>query len=102
MVLEKYLTLPGGFELPIKLVTEVWNYNEEEICATESEFLDEQLKAFASGYLDTQMVAGKILSREETVVSENGVICLEGKYACHEMIGRVQEEEILKPDGKYD
>ena len=102
MILEESLTLPGGFVLPVTLVTEVWNYNDLSIETADQNQLEEQLKTFASAYLNGQMVAGRILSAEETVIPEEGVVILEGKYACHEMIGRVQKEEILKPDGKYD
>jgi len=102
MVLENRLTLPGGFVLPVTLVTEVWNYNEQSTATVDQDQLEQQLEEFASAYLNSQMIAGKILSAEETVMQEDSIIRLEGKYACHEMIGRVQKEEILKPDGKYD
>lgn len=102
MVLENCLTLPGGFVLPVTLITEVWSYNDESVTAVDPDQLEEQLKTFASAYLNSQMIAGRILSADETVIPEDGFVCLEGKYACHEMIGRVQKEEILKPDGKYD
>ena len=102
MVLENCLTLPGGFILPVTLVTEVWSYNDQSITAVDPNLLSEQLGEFASAYVNGQMIAGRILSVDETVATEDGIVSLEGKYACHEMIGRVQKEEILKPDGKYD
>ena len=102
MVLENCLTLPGGFILPVTLVTEVWSYNDQSITAVDPNLLSEQLGEFASAYVNAQMIAGRILSVDETVATEDGIVSLEGKYACHEMIGRVQKEEILKPDGKYD
>ena len=102
MVLENCLTLPGGFILPVTLVTEVWSYNDQSITAVDPNLLSVQLGEFASAYVNGQMIAGRILSVDETVATEDGIISLEGKYACHEMIGRVQKEEILKPDGKYD
>lgn len=102
MVSETCLTLPGGYSLPVTLVTEVWNYCDQTVSAVEPDQLAQHLQEFASGYLKGQMIAGRILQSEEAVVAENGLVVMEGKYACHEMIGRIQKEEILKPDGKYD
>ena len=99
---EKHLTLPGGFVLPVTLVTEVWTY----YACTEETLLPEdasmQLSEFAKSYLNSQMIAGQILSGQENVTGSDGAISLQGQYACHEMIGRVQKEEIMRPYGKSD
>ena len=102
MVFEEKLTLPGGFVLPVTLVTEIWKYYDHSNIVVAQDQLNQQLTEFASSYLDGLMIAGETLSAEETVFAENGFVSLEGKYTCHEMIGRAQKEEILKPDGKYD
>ena len=102
MVLEKCLTLPGGFVLPVTLVTEIWKYNDQTESITEVDQIEQQLSEFASGYLNGQMIAGQVLKADETITTEDGIVSMEGKYACHEMIDRVQKEEILKPNGKYD
>ena len=52
------------------------------------------LFGFAEAYLLQQMVAGRILEKEETVSLLDGVYLLEGEYVCTEMIGRVQREQI--------
>lgn len=94
---ENYITLPGGFVLPVAVVTEVWTYYD---CTEETALPEEQigqLSEFAADYLREQMVAGQILSASETVTTEDGALWLNGKYACREMIGRVQKEEIIRP-----
>lgn len=89
MYTEKYMTLPGSFHLPVILLVEDWLYYD----LTESETVDAEsiLLDFADRYLVSQMIAGQILYRSEAF---NGC-CLEGQYACLEMIGRVRYEENL-------
>lgn len=96
---ESYVTLPGGFQLPVILVTEVWTYYDYEETAGEEEYAAAALSEFAESYLTQRMIAGQILSRAETVSEADGVFCLEGNYACLEMIGQVRSEEIITPNG---
>ena len=96
------LTLPGGFELPLALVSETLIYND-----LSEEDLDEQsalkvLTDFASGYTHDQMIAGRIISAEEKMTCRNNVYQLTGDYACTEMIGRLQQEQIGAYNGKTD
>ncbi len=93
-----YLTLPGGFQLPVALVTEIWAEYTPELPAAQED-ASELLQEFAQEYLRRQMVAGTVLHRQESMTSAEGATILQGKYACTEMIGRVQNEEIIKPDG---
>ena len=93
---EKYLTLPGGFVLPVAIVTETWVYCHET-APTASDDTQSALSSFALRYLQTQMVAGAVLTRQEEFTNEDGVACLKGVYACYEMIGREHNEEIIKP-----
>ena len=74
-------------------VEEYWHYDN---ITKKSE------KQFAKSYLNSQMIAGQILSGQENVTGSDGAISLQGQYACHEMIGRVQKEEIMRPYGKSD
>ena len=97
-----YMTLPGGFTLPVALVTEVWNSYE---CRTE--FADEAraeriLYSFARTYLNQQMLAGRILQKEELISVKDSSFQLTGHYACLEMIGRERSEETLEHYGKTD
>lgn len=93
---EKCLTLPGGFVLPVAIVTETWVYCHET-APTAGDDIQSALSSFAQRYLQTQMVAGAVLTRQEEFTNEDGVACLKGVYACYEMIGREHNEEIIKP-----
>lgn len=96
MYSESYLTLPGGFQLPVTLVTEVWTeyeYADREVAGEDTAAM---LERFAQDYLSQQMVAGQILSGTQELASQEGVVILHGKYACREMIGQVRSEEIIR------
>ena len=96
---EYYITLPGGFVLPVAIVTEVWTACEESVLEISDEDAKIFLSDFAARYLPGQMVAGSILTAIETVSSEGELACLQGYYACTEMIAQVRNEEIVKPYG---
>ena len=89
MYTENYMTLPGAFRLPVILLVEEWIYYD----MTETETADAEgvLLDFADRYLASQMIAGQILHRSEAVDG----CCLEGQYACLEMIGQVRYEESI-------
>ncbi|MBQ8768622.1 MAG: sporulation protein YqfD [Oscillospiraceae bacterium] len=90
---ESYVTLPGGFQLPIIIVTEtIVCYDEAGVTLPEP-----SLSNFAQRYLQEQMVAGTVVSRLENGATEDGVYRFQGNYACTEMIGQVRSEETIKP-----
>lgn len=95
----KYLTLPGGFQLPVVLVTEYWSQSSSSnTTVKEAQVLSDT----ARRYLTSEMVAGQILDPQENVSVEDGILILRGQYACLEMIGQLREEEIVKPNGTND
>ena len=98
MYSESYVTLPGGFKLPIIIVTETVTYYEND----EVTLSKPSLSQFASRYLTQQMVAGTVDYRWEIDASDDQLYTLEGKYACTEMIGQVRSEEIIKPYEQHD
>ncbi len=100
MYAESYLTLPGGWRLPIYLITETYIVYETEEAAKDQDVLAQQLSTQAKAYLAERMIAGEILSCEESWDALDGALALSGSYSCREMIGRVQQEEIVTPDGK--
>ena len=91
---EYYITLPGGFALPIGIAV------EQSICASLSEgelsqeAAEAMLKDALTSYLKTQMIAGSIQSSREEFSQGEGCVTLAGEYVCTEMIGRVQREQI--------
>ena len=94
MYKELYMTLPGGFVLPVCLVEESWiPYNLTEV-QYESAEANAHLSNYAAAYLSEQMIAGQILHSEESFVERDAVYLTEGKYACLEMIGQERKEEI--------
>ena len=101
MYSEYVLTLPGGFELPMKLIKVRIGDSELENGIGASEDAS-QLSRFAEKYLKEQMVAGVIHSATERVEVAGDVIRLSGRYACTELIGRSQNEMIGEYHGKSD
>lgn len=102
MYVEDFITLPGGFQLPVSIVTETWIIYECVEMTQEEALLTEQVSSFARSQLKQSMIAGEILTASEKTQMEDACYRLEGQYACREMIGRVQEEEIITPYGKND
>lgn len=88
-----YLTLPGGYQLPIALCREQWyDYDVETISLTDAEI---RLSDFAAHYLPQQMVGGSIGSTKELFFVEDGYTVLHGSYGCYEMIAITRSEEQL-------
>lgn len=100
MYKEYYMTLPGGFQLPIALAVEVrTEYVTESQTASGDEWAA-MLSAFGQRYLKNRMVAGNVVMPQETFRTEDGVFLLEGSYICTEMIGRVRQEQIGEYNGE--
>lgn len=94
---ENFLTLPGGLQLPLAIVTEVWvSYPPSSVSVSVDE-ASSKLTDLAREHLQQTMIAGRILSQNEAVSREDGVLKLEGIYGCLEMIGKEQNEEIISP-----
>ena len=94
---ENYVTLPGGFQLPIAIVTETWIDYESAAPAATVEENSRTMSSLAQDYLRSQMVAGTILSKDESFSQQDGFLLLYGKYGCLEMIGQERSEEIITP-----
>lgn len=94
---ENYVTLPGGFQLPIAIVTETWIDYESAAPAATMEENSRTMSSLAQDYLRSQMVAGTILSKDESFSQQDGFLLLFGKYGCLEMIGQERSEEIITP-----
>ncbi len=99
MYSEYYITLPGGFRLPVCIVTEVWTF-ADSAAVSGSDDAEQLLSDFASDYLRQLMTAGTVIHRREEWTAEDGIYTMKGNYACIEMIGRQRNEE--KFIGKYD
>ena len=100
MYKETYMTLPGGFTLPVRVVEETWipyDLTDTQFDANEA---NTHLSGYAAAYLSEQMIAGQVLSADEVFSEHEAVYQTEGKYACLEMIGRFRQEQIGDLNGK--
>ena len=73
---ENYITLPGGFLLPVAIATERYVYYETQLQSYEAP--EAVLQPFMEEYLLSRMIAGRIVSRWETLVTSEDVAILEG------------------------
>ncbi len=98
----RYLTLPGGFQLPVAVVTEVWTYYRREGAVVEDGQKKQILSDFGKAYIASHMVAGSIIHTGEIFNSDTPVSSMLASYACKEMIGVVRYEEGFHPNGQHD
>lgn len=93
---ERYLTLPGGFVLPVSLITE-----RTTSCKLKTGPMSrtDWLSEFSEGYISQQMVAGQIIDKHEQLETHSGLYKLTTQYNCTEMIGQTKHEEITQDYG---
>ena len=96
MYSEYYITLPGGWKLPVKLriITSVSYALTDEILDPEE--AEETLICQTAQYLQSHMVAGRILAVKSNIRDYR----YRAGYICREMIGRVIHEEIVAEYGE--
>lgn len=88
------LTLPGGFQFPVSLIREtITDYQYLEDIQTDDYdwLIDDTIL-----YLQSQIVAGQILTQDVQTDIADDICYLYGKFSCLEMIGQVKEEEIIQ------
>ena len=91
---EYYITLPGGFRLPVTLIKETVLDAELQSVAQEPEAAAQRLETYGQKYLRDQMISGSIIGGERTILEEDGLLVMKGEYLCTEMIGRSRQERI--------
>ena len=96
MTVTDYLTLPGGFQLPVGIQKETYILYADAPAAVLQEDASQALADFGNKYLTQQMVAGQITDQKLSWEEEDGRLIMTGYYRCREMIGKVQAEEIIK------
>lgn len=97
---ENYLTLPGGWQLPIALIREQWVYYDLDAMNVDQFQPYQWIEKDAQSYLKSQMVAGRILLDSVDIQQQPGLYVLHGQYSCLEMIGQVKCEENLYDYGE--
>jgi hypothetical protein len=91
---EYYITLPGGFRLPMAFAVErftVMELHRQQVTQAKAQAL---LSAFAQNYLKQTMIAGSIRSRHLHFENEPDAWRLTGEYRCTELIGSLQRQQI--------
>ena len=91
---EYYITLPGGFQLPIALIKETVTVSQIQTTALDPQIIGPRLESFGRRYILDQMISGRIEAEQPDRMEENGLLVLEGEYLCTEMIGRLRQEKI--------
>lgn len=96
MYSEYYMTLPGGFRLPIAIAVEDRTcYDLESTTKEDTDQIEQSLRGFSYSYVCSQMIAGRIDAGTQMLSCIDGVYCMIGKFACYEMIGITHLEEDL-------
>lgn len=97
---EYFVSLPGGFQLPIAICVDRYvPYEMQEAVIPESD-AQSRLQTFSDGYLLRQMIAGQILEKQQRLSLSDGLYKLESSCICTEMIGKEQREQIGAINGK--
>lgn len=91
---EYYVTLPGGFKLPIALCMELFQELDAGPASIEVPDPIPAMGDYASKYLLSQMVAGEIRKSSEQWLLTDSLLILQETCVCHEMIGRLRQEQI--------
>ncbi len=99
MYKENYMTLPGGFRLPIAIVTQSSVYYDTDPAVNAADGDWSWLAKDCEQYLLSHMVAGQILDQSCDISFGDGICTAAGKYACLELIGRMKNEEIINYNG---
>lgn len=94
MYTEYYITLPGGFSLPVGLCLEEYTLRETVVTEQARDTVHSQLRHFSGRYLENRMISGTIRNRSEKLDLQHGLYRLQGQYICEEMIGREQSRQI--------
>lgn len=83
---ERYVTLPGGFQLPVCVIRERWFYYETSSCIPE-EYSNDWLSDAAQSYLQDLILGGKLQCVNLMLYCENDIGRFCGTYRCTEQIG---------------
>jgi len=97
---EYFVSLPGGFQLPIAICVDRYICYDIQKSVIPKADAQSQLQAFSDTYLLRQMIAGQILQKQRHFTFSEGLYKLESNYLCTEMISREYREQIGVINGK--
>ena len=92
MYKEYYLTLPGGFQLPVGFAVE--RIMEHRMADVSMPADPDAMEDYARNYLHSRMIAGRILREQPLFREEQEYISLDMRYECTELIGIPYYEKI--------
>lgn len=100
MTVQYPLWLPGNFQLPVILCVDY--LIQYDILSTEvdQDAVLDALSRAADRCVKEQMIAGSILDSWEAVELSDQYCVLKKRFACHEMIGRLRNEETIGSHGE--
>ncbi len=102
MYQEYTIILPGGFRLPVSLAVERTTSWKTDLLPVSRQMVESQMQVFSRQQILAQTVAGRILKEDQTLLEQQNCHCLESRFLCLEMIGRISKEEIGEANGKTD
>ena len=95
MINRKTMTLPGGYQFPVSVVTETCVHRSQEPYRMTRQEASDLLLSYTTRSVLDGMVGGTILSSDYAVSSRDGCLCFSGVFACREMIAREQEVNLF-------
>lgn len=98
MYSEEYLRLPGGFNLPVAIVKEIYYVYDDADLSTGITEDRNWLVDWAESYLQSVMIGGETVSSQITLDSDGDCNTLNGAYTCIEMIGQIKYEQTILRD----
>ena len=93
MYREYPLTLPGGFQLPVRLAVDTCSVWETARNTLPEDGVRGHLQTFSRDYLRSAMIAGSILNASETMTRQKNAYVFSGRYSCLESIGVTVREQ---------
>jgi hypothetical protein len=97
---EYYITLPGGFALPVALAVQTHTCRMTRKADQNPETMEEPILSFARQYLTSQMVSGSIVEEVVFFYKKDGTAILEADFICREMIAQRRQEGIGETNGE--
>ncbi len=98
----KPLTLPGGWQLPVSLVTEC--YTDRNLIRQErsEQTAGEMLEAYIRQQTQKDLIAGQIRKQELELMRRGETYHMSGFLECHEMIGKRSSRVFIEGDTNDD
>lgn len=89
---EYWVSLPGGYTLPVGLIRETVRYYD--VSAGTTEIGEDDILSGMLRYLEQHMIAGSVLHQDVQLAQNNGVVMVSGVFGCHEIIGQQISEKL--------